>query len=60
MSASVPTAAQSEALAELLRAAGGKATTVHAPDKNHLTINRELGIEGDGPTTRILEFIADP
>jgi acetyl esterase/lipase len=51
---------QSEALAERLREAGGKATTVHEPDKTHLTLNRELGREGDGPTGKVLEFLAAP
>jgi len=48
---------QSEALAERLRTAGGEATTVHEPDKNHLTLNRELGTAGDGPTAKVLEFL---
>lgn len=47
---------QAEALAERLREVGGEATTVHEPDKNHMTINRELGTAGDGPTARIHEF----
>lgn len=51
---------QSEALAERLREAGGKVTTVHEPDKTHLTINRELGSAGDGPTGKVLEFLAAP
>jgi acetyl esterase/lipase len=48
---------QSESLADRLRSAGGRATTVHEPDKNHLTLNRELGVADDGPTARILEFL---
>jgi len=48
---------QSEALAERLRTAGGAATTVHEPDKNHLTLNRELGTAGDGPTAKVLAFL---
>lgn len=48
---------QSESLADRLRSAGGQATTVHEPDKNHLTLNRELGVAGDGPTARILDFL---
>lgn len=47
---------QSETLAERLRAARGEATTVHEPDKNHLTLNREWGIAGDGPTAKTLQF----
>ncbi len=48
---------QAEALAERLRAAGGEVTTVHEPDKTHMTINRELGAAGDGPTEKIYEFL---
>ena len=48
---------QAEALAERLRAAGGEATTIHEPGKNHMTINRELGTAGDGPTEKIYEFL---
>lgn len=44
---------QSEALAERLRQAGGKATTVHEPDKTHMTINRELGSAGDGQSAGV-------
>jgi len=49
--------AQAQALAEGIRAAGGRATTVHEPGKNHLTINRELGLPGDGPTARLFAFL---
>ena len=48
---------QAESLAERLRAAGGEATTVHEPDETHLTLNRELGVAGNGPTAKILEFL---
>jgi arylformamidase len=48
---------QAEALAERLRSVGGEATTVHEPDKNHLTLNRELGVAGDGPTSRVFAFL---
>lgn len=50
--------AQSEALAERLREADGKATTVHEPEKTHMTINRELGSDGDVPTGKVLDFLA--
>lgn len=50
---------QAESLAARVREAGGRATTVHEPDKNHLTLNRELGLPGDGPTGRIFEFLDD-
>lgn len=48
---------QATALAERLRAAGGVATTVHESDKTHMTIKRDLGTAGDGPTARIYEFL---
>lgn len=48
---------QSESLAAKLRAAGGQAEVVHAPDKNHLTLNRELGTPGDEPTAKILDWL---
>lgn len=48
---------QSESLAERLRAAGAEATTVHEPDKTHMTLNRELGLAGDGPSEKVLEFL---
>lgn len=48
---------QSESLAERLRAAGSEATIVHEPDKTHMTLNRELGLAGDGPTEKVLEFL---
>ncbi len=51
---------QAESLAERLRAAGGTATTVHEPDKNHMTLNRELGTAGDGPTAKIFGFLEPP
>jgi len=48
---------QSELLAGKLREAGGQARTIHEPDKNHMTINRGLGMAGDGPTAKIFEFL---
>jgi len=48
---------QAEALATKLRDAGVPAEVVHAADKNHLTLNRELGAAGDGPTARILGWL---
>ncbi|MFM8292304.1 MAG: alpha/beta hydrolase [Planctomycetia bacterium] len=50
---------QAESLADRIRSAGGQATTVHEPEKTHLTLNRELGTAGDGPTAKILEFLED-
>lgn len=48
---------QSELLAAKLLQAGGRATTVHEPDKNHMTLNRELGMPGDEPTGKVFEFL---
>jgi len=48
---------QSELLAGKLREAGGQGRTIHEPDKSHMTINRELGMAGDGPTGKIFEFL---
>jgi acetyl esterase/lipase len=50
---------QAEALADKLRSVGGRATTIHEPDKTHLTLNRERGAAGDGPTAKILEFLGE-
>jgi hypothetical protein len=33
------------------------ASPIHEPDKNHMTINRELSTAGDGPTEKIYEFL---
>jgi acetyl esterase/lipase len=51
--------AQSEALAAKLREAGVTATVVPAEGKTHLTINRELGEPGDGPTEAVFEFLRE-
>lgn len=51
--------AQSRALAEALQAAGSPARAVPAQGKNHGTINREIGREGDAPTEEILRFFAN-
>lgn len=48
---------QSELLTKKLREAGAEARTVHEPDKNHLTLNRELGLPGDVPTGKVFEFL---
>jgi len=44
-------------LAAKLRAAGGQASVIHEPDKSHMTLNRELGLPGDGPTGKVLQFL---
>jgi hypothetical protein len=46
-------------LASKLREAGGKVKTIHETDKNHMTINRELGQSGDEPTGEVFEFLED-
>jgi acetyl esterase/lipase len=50
---------QAEALATKLRDAGVAAEVVHAADKNHLTLNRELGAAGDEPTNKILAWLRE-
>ena len=46
-------------LARALRSAGVRADVIHAPDKTHATLNREFGEPGDGPTRRVLTFLAE-
>lgn len=46
---------QAEALALALQNAGVSAELFHAPDKNHLTVNRDLA-EGDYVFEKIIEF----
>ena len=48
---------QAGLLAGKLREAGGKAMTSHVRAKNHMTINRELGLPGDEPTEKVFEFL---
>jgi len=48
---------QAGLLAGKLRAAGGRVQVVHEPKKNHMTLNRELGLPGDAPTQRVLDFM---
>lgn len=48
---------QSERLARALRAKGGEATVVAVEDKNHMTINRDLGKPGDPTTGAVAEFV---
>ena len=50
---------QSQALAEALRAAGGRAEVVVAPADSHRNINVEFGIAGDAEGERAARFIAD-
>jgi acetyl esterase/lipase len=49
--------AQSEALAQKLKQAGVDAALFPAKDKNHLTINRDLGEPEDPPSKAILDFL---
>jgi acetyl esterase/lipase len=51
---------QAQALAGALGAAGVAARVVHAPGKDHGSINRDIGTPGDGPTRAILAFLANP
>lgn len=48
---------QSEALAKALKDAGGAAELFSAANKNHATINRELGDAGDPPTVAMWSFL---
>ncbi len=41
-----------------LQAAGTSAIVETFPAKTHVAISRELGLPGDGPTARILDFVA--
>ena len=53
---------QSERLADAVRASGGQAAVVAAAGKNHGTINREIGLDGDPVTAivmRVLTAIED-
>lgn len=49
---------QSQALAERLNSVGSPAKVVAAEGKNHATINREFGAEGDAVTAEILDFLS--
>jgi arylformamidase len=49
--------AQSKAFAKALQDVGDDATVVPGEGKNHGTINRDLGVEGDKPTKAVLEFL---
>jgi len=48
---------QSQAFAAKLRTAGVATTLVSADNKNHGTINRELGTAGDVPTAAVFKFL---
>jgi acetyl esterase/lipase len=51
--------ARSLELAELLTKAGYAAQAIHAPDKTHLSLNRQLGQRDDVPTRQILDWLAE-
>lgn len=51
-------AEQARELAQALKKAGVAAEVKHAPDKNHMTLNRQLGAVDDVPTQWILAFLA--
>lgn len=48
---------QSRAFAKALQDVGVDATVVPGEGKNHGTINRDLGVEGDKPTKAVFEFL---
>ncbi len=48
---------QSAAFAKALRAAGVEAKTVPGKDKDHGSINRDLGLPSDAPTKALFEFL---
>jgi acetyl esterase/lipase len=48
---------QSKGLKEALVASGGKAMVLPAEGKSHGTINKEIGVDGDVVTARILRFL---
>jgi hypothetical protein len=48
--------AQSKAFAKALQDVGVDATVVPGEGKNHGTINRDMGVEGDKPTKAVFEF----
>lgn len=49
---------QSTLLGDALTKAGVRAEVVPCEDKNHMTINREIGVAGDPPTEAIRKFMA--
>lgn len=48
---------QAEKLATALSDAGVRAEVHHQPNKNHITINSNIGDEGDETTARIIKFL---
>jgi arylformamidase len=48
---------QAKLLGDALKGAGAKATSYAAEEKNHMTINRELGTAEDVPTTAINDLL---
>jgi acetyl esterase/lipase len=50
--------AQSNALAAGLKAAGANAEVVPVPEATHMTLNRELGSDGDFATEQVDRFLA--
>src|SRR5262249_44529456 len=51
------TRAQSQRLAKALQAAGVPAAAYPAAEKNHTTINADLGLPGDRPTQEMFQFL---
>ncbi len=52
------TKAQSQRLAKALEEAGVSAKSFPAEGKNHTTINADLGLQDDGPTKVLFEFLS--
>jgi arabinogalactan endo-1,4-beta-galactosidase len=48
---------QALALSDALRAAGTPAWPMHAPEKNHGSMNRDIGTPNDWPTEMIMSFL---
>lgn len=51
------TKAQSQKLAKALNDAGIQAKAYPATDKNHISINNDLGSDGDKPTVELFDFV---
>lgn len=52
-------AVETQWLAKTLKDAGVRADVFHAQDKNHLSLNRDIGKTDDATTAKIFEFLED-
>ncbi|MGA9520448.1 MAG: alpha/beta hydrolase [Myxococcaceae bacterium] len=59
ISGQVPSAKQARAFADVLQSAGGRAEVVEVKNRDHVTINRRLGLPGDPVTARMLTFLRE-